>query len=295
MKATVRVPASSANLGPGFDILAVALQLQFTLHVDSTDNGRIVIDGVDHTEDSKHLVAQSYLHACDTVGVSPSDRGISATTTSEIPPTRGLGSSAAVTVAGILAAVALHRAPWDEHRVLREAAAIEGHPDNAAAALLGGFTICAPGGITKRIDVPDDLRAVLYVPDLQLNTEEARKVIPDSYSRADAIHNAANVALFVRAITCHDYDSLVPAMRDKFHQPQRTALLPWLPEMIAAAQASDAAASLSGAGPTVIALTAKDPAPVISSMETAAKAASLSGQAMVVGLRNYGSRVDVRQ
>jgi homoserine kinase len=294
VKATVRVPASSANLGPGFDILAVALQLQFTLEATSTDDGRVVIDGVDHTENSEHLVARSYLRACDIVGVAPADRGISAITTSEIPQTRGLGSSAAVTVAGILAAVALHRAPWDEHRVLREAAVIEGHPDNAAAALLGGFTICAPGGITKRIDVPGDLHAVLYVPDLQLNTEEARKVIPDSYSRADAVHNAANVALFVRAITCHDYDSLVAAMRDKFHQPQRTALLPWLPDMIAAAQASDAAAALSGAGPTVIALTAKDPAPVISSMETAAKAASLSGKAMVVGLRNYGSRVDVR-
>lgn len=294
MKATVRVPASSANLGPGFDVLAVALQLQFTLEASSTDDGRVVIDGTDHAEDSRHLVARAYRRACDIVGVSQDARGISAITTSEIPQTRGLGSSAAVTVAGLLAAVALHRAPWDEHRVLREAAAIEGHTDNAAAALLGGFTICAPGGIVKRIDVPDDLRAVLYVPDLELKTGEARKVLPDSYSAADAVYNAANVALFVRAITCHDYSSLVPAMRDKFHQPQRTALLPWLPDMIAAAQAADAAASLSGAGPSVIALTDKDPAPVISSLETAAKAASLTGRAMVVGLRNYGSRVDVR-
>jgi homoserine kinase len=234
------------------------------------------------------------LQACDAIGVDPSARGISATTASEIPQTRGLGSSAAVTVAGILAAVALHRATWDEHRVLREAAAIEGHTDNAAAALLGGFTICAPGDIVKRVDVPEDLRAVLYVPDFELSTEEARKVIPSSYSRADAVFNAANVALFVQAITCHDYSSLIPAMRDKFHQPQRTALLPWLPDMIAAAQAADAAASLSGAGPSVIALTAKDPAPVVSALETAAKGASLSGRAMVVGLRNYGSRVDVR-
>jgi len=281
-------------LGPGFDVLAVALQLQFTLEATSTDDGRVVIDDKDHTQDSEHFVARAYLQACDAIGVDPGLRGISATTTSEIPRTRGLGSSAAVTVAGILAAVALHRAAWDEHRVLREAAAIEGHPDNAAAALLGGFTICAPGGITKRIDVPDDLRAVLYVPDFELNTEDARKVIPDSYSRADAVHNAANVALFVRAITCHDYDSLVVAMRDKFHQPQRTALIPWLPDMIAAAHAADAAASLSGAGPSVIALTAKDPAPVVSAFETAAKGASISGRAMVVGLRNYGSRVDVR-
>jgi homoserine kinase len=294
VKATIRVPASSANLGPGFDILAVALQLQFTLTAESTGDGRIVIDGTDCTDAPENYVARAYMRACDIIGIAAAVRGITATTSSEIPPARGLGSSAAVTVAGILAAVALHAAAWDEHRVLREAGAIEGHPDNAAAALLGGFTICAPGAPAKRIDVPEDLRAVLFIPDAEFKTEEARKVVPDSYSRADAIYNAANVALFVRAIACHDYPSLVLAMRDKFHQPQRSALLPWLPEMIAAAQASDAAAALSGAGPTVIALTAKDPAPVVSSMESVAKGAGLPGRTMVVGLRNYGSRVDIK-
>jgi homoserine kinase len=294
VKATVRVPASSANLGPGFDVLAVALQLQFTLTAETTGDGRVVIDGEDCTGAAENLIARAYAHACDAIGVKSGDRGMAATTASEIPAARGLGSSAAVTVAAILGAVALHRAPWDEHRVLHEAAKVEGHPDNAAAALLGGFTICAPDVAAKRIDVPPDLGAVLFVPDVELKTEEARKVVPDSYSRTDAVYNTANIALFIRAITCHDYESLVPAMRDKFHQPQRSALLPWLPEMIAAAQAADAAAALSGAGPTVIALTAKDPAPVISAMETVAQAHDLAGKAMVVGLRNYGSRVDVR-
>jgi homoserine kinase len=211
-----------------------------------------------------------------------------------IPMARGLGSSAAAALAGILAAVALHRAPWGADEVLDCAEELEGHRDNAAAALLGGLAICAPGSPSVQMSVPEELRCVLYVPAASLSTADARRVVPAQFSRADAIYNAARCALLVRALALPDYASLRDAMDDRWHQAARSALIPGAGALIdAALRAGAAGACLAGAGPSVMALTPLDPAPVTQALEECALRDNLPGQTLVLRVRNFGSRVDV--
>jgi homoserine kinase len=192
-------------------------------------------------------------------------------------------------------AVALHHAPWDEDAVLNCVAELEGHRDNAAAALLGGLAICAPGAPAVQMNVPDEVHAVLFLPELELRTEAARRVVPHQFSRADAIFNAARCALLVRALAVRDYASIGDAMDDRWHQPARSALVPFAATLIAAAREAGAAgAALAGAGPSVVALTPLDPAPVLKALETAAADAGVGGSGLVLAPRNFGTRVDVR-
>ncbi len=183
MQATIRVPASVANLGPGFDILALALQVQNEVVATSDDTGAVSLeidgDGGDpELRDPAHnLVSRAYLEACDRLAIAPDRRGVRLRCVNAIPMARGLGSSAAATLSGVLVAVALHRAPWDEAAILDCAASFEGHVDNLAAALLGGLAICAPGAAVQRIDAPDELHAVILAPDQRLATREARQAV----------------------------------------------------------------------------------------------------------------------
>ncbi len=213
-----------------------------------------------------------------------------------IPIARGIGSSAAATLAGVLTAVSLHRSPWSEEVILDTVATMEGHRDNAAAALFGGLAICAPEAHTVRMDVPEELHAVLFLPDARLHTAESRRVVPQVFPREDAIFNAARCALLVRCLATRDYAGLADAMDDRWHQPFRTALVPALPRLIAAARGAGAAgAALAGGGPSVLALTPLDPAPVEAALQSEAQAAGISGQTLVADVRNWGTRVDLRQ
>ena len=305
MRATVRVPATVANLGPGFDILALALQLQNEVHAESADGGGITVavEGPDSgvstepglLDPDTNLVALAYTRACDELGLDHGERGVALRCVNAIPMARGLGSSAAAALSGVLVAVALHRAPWDEARIIECAATFDGHPDNVAAALLGGLAICAPGAAVQRCDVPDELHALVYMPDAQLSTHAARAVVPTTLTRADAIFNAARCALLVRALMTRDYSALREAMDDAWHQRQRTGLLPATGTLIAAAYRGGAdGACLAGAGPSVLALTARDPAPVAAALEAAAVAAGVTGRVLLLRARNFGARVEVR-
>ena len=298
MRVSIAVPASVANLGPGFDILALALQLQNEVRCESRDDGAVVIDPGEGGDDSlrdpeRNLITRAYLHACRAIGVEQFGAGFQCV--NRIPFGRGLGSSAAAALSGVLAAVALHHAPWDEQAVIDSVAELEGHRDNAAAALLGGLAICAPGAPAVQMNVPDELRVVMFIPDGALSTGEAREVVPREFSRADAIFNAARCALLVRALALRDYDTLGAAMDDRWHQPARSVLLPALPHLIAAARAAGAAgAALAGAGPSVAALAVGDTAAIENALQGAAAAQGVAGRATTLGLRNYGTRVDVR-
>ena len=189
----------------------------------------------------------------------------------------------------------MHRAPWDDERVLKCVTELEGHCDNGAAALYGGLVICAPGAPVARIDTPDELSAVVFVPAMELPTAEARRVVPGTYSRADAVFNAARVALLVRSFALRDYGLLGTAMEDRWHQPQRAALIPWMPDVIAAARRAGAlGAALSGAGPSILALTLHDEAAVGAAMAEAASHLGVAGEARQLRLRNFGARVDVK-
>lgn len=296
MRVRIAVPASVANLGPGFDILAMALQLQNDVRAEQRP-GELTIDAgpgapPELNDPARNLVTTAYTQSCEALGVPAS--GVHFACVNRIPIGRGMGSSAAAALAGVLVAAALHQAPWDEDDVLDRVSALEGHRDNAAAALLGGLAICAPGAPAAQMAVSDELRAVLFIPDTPFTTREARQVVPGTFSRADAIFNASRCALLVRALALGDHAGLLVAMQDRWHQDARFALMPGAGEIVAAAtEAGASGAALAGAGPSVIALTPLDPEPVVSAMAGAAASAGVGGRTMVLPPRNYGTRVDV--
>jgi len=299
MLARVAVPATIANLGPGFDVLALALELQNEVEAEQTGEPGIAVDPgpdmpADLTDPSRNLVARAYTATCAELGVLAD--GVRLRCVNRIPLRRGLGSSAAAALGGVLAATALHGAPWDEQAVLAFTSDIEGHPDNAAAALLGGLVIVAPGApmVAVRMDVPEELLAVVFVPDMEIETAHARRVVADAFTRADAVHNAARCAMLLRAVATRDWSSLRVAMEDRWHQPARTALFPALPQLISAALDGGArGAAMAGAGPSVVALCDHDPQSVESAFLAAASRCGLSGSVMSSRVRNFGARVDL--
>jgi homoserine kinase len=293
MQVRIAVPATVANLGPGFDVLALALELQNEVVARQTGEPGLSIDpGSDAPEElrdpSRNLVARAYTATCAELGVLP--EGLHITCVNRIPFRRGLGSSAAAALAGVLCATALHGAPWDEQRILQWVSGIEGHPDNAAAALFGGLVIVTPGAPTVHVDVPDSLRAVVFVPDVELETRLARSVVPRAVTMDDAVYNASRVGLWVQAAATGDWSLLAAAMQDRWHQPPRIALFPELPALIDAAMSAGArGAALSGAGPSVVALTDGDPAPVADALQ----GCGVAGSIITSRVRNWGARVDV--
>lgn len=304
-RATVEVPATSANLGAGYDCLGLALALtnRVTLEVRSWSRGQIelTVDGEgvgELTEDRENRFVQGVEAAMRLArGELPDGVGWRVEMANEIPLSRGLGSSAAATVGGLIAANALLGGPLAIHDLLHLATSIEGHPDNAAAAMLGGFVVSAatPRSVEAvRFDVPRDLRAVLFVPDLRLSTGEMRDVLPDVVPRADAVANLAAVAIGVAGIASRRYDLLRELTVDRLHEPYRAAAFPQLPRLIEAALEAEAiGACLSGAGSTVIAFA--DSMATISRIEAALLAAAadtdLSGRVLVVAPRNAGATV----
>jgi homoserine kinase len=237
----VRVPASSANLGPGYDVLAAALDLQFELEVEETGSFSLTCDvpGVSLDRDNLCVRAFERLHAAD---------GISFSIRSSIPPAAGLGSSAAAIVAGLCAADHMYEldAPLFELAV-----EIEGHPDNVAAALLGGFVICA--GDPVRLDPPAGLEGVLAIPDFEVPTVAARAALPALVPLADAVHNVGEAALLVLGLARADLSLIGRGLADALHQPHRRSLYPRSMELVERAASLGAlGATISGAGPTVL-------------------------------------------
>lgn len=297
MEVRIAVPATVANLGPGFDIFALALELQNEVTATRTGDQGISVDPgpgapAELHDPARNLVTRAYTAACAELGVLPD--GVHIACVNRIPFRRGLGSSAAAALAGTLCATALNAAPWDEQRIISWVAALEGHPDNAAAALLGGLAIVVPDEPVTTMEVSDALRAVVYVPDVELSTTLARRVVPGAFTRADAVFNASRCALLVRAVAMHDWGTLGVAMQDRWHQSPRTALFPALPELLdAALQGGARGAAMSGAGPSVVALTDGDPEPIEAAMAAVASVHGISGETIVSRVRNWGARVDV--
>jgi homoserine kinase len=297
VRVRIAVPATAANLGPGFDVLALALELQNEVEAERTGEAGITVDpGPDAPEElsdpARNLVARAYTAACAELG-APAD-GVRIRCVNRIPFRRGLGSSAAAALGGTLVATALNAAPWDEQSIIEFVAGLEGHADNAAAALLGGLVLVTPGAPVVRMDVPEDLVAVVFVPDLELETALARRVVAGAFTRADAVHNAARCALLVRAMATRDWPTLRWAMEDRWHQPPRSALYPAMPQLIAGALEGGACgAALAGAGSAVIALADREPEAVQESFLRAAGRCGLRGRSFVSRVRNAGARVDL--
>ena len=286
---TVSVPASSANLGPGYDVLALALDIR--LHVTATplDGGQSTLsvsgEGAEQLrlDDSNRFVAglRAGLEAAGRDDVP----ALAIEMRNDIPLGRGLGSSAAATVAGLLVAREMAGAPASAEQLLELAGRIEGHPENAAASLYGGFVVCAADRVV-RYDPPPGLRAAVFIPQRQLATADMRAVLPATVGHSDAARNAAATAAIVSAFATGDLSLLAAMYDDRLHQPYRAAAFPELDGLVGAAREAGAlGAALSGAGSSVLALaTAQTVDEVVAALERAARAAGLTGEARLVGL-----------
>jgi homoserine kinase len=292
----VRVPASSANLGPGFDSFAVALPLlaEYELRPAKAWSVTVEGDGQGIPANDENLFVVSARAAAKAAGRELVAQHV--TQRSAIPIARGLGSSAAAIVGGAVAANALLGEPFDRRSLLRIASEVEGHADNVAAALYGAFTVALPdagGPVATRLAFPRTWRVCLLIPARLLSTEDARAVLPSQVSREDAVFNVAHGAALIAAVMRADGALLALAMADRLHQAARTKLVPALGEIITAAREAGAfGAALSGAGPSVLAVApARLAARVVSAMEEAAVAAGVPGRGRVVRVRAAGAQV----
>lgn len=259
--AIVRVPATSANVGVGFDCLGIALDLTATFLMAPAEKLEIV--GCEERfcgEDN--LVWQSYLGACERLGADPTPLHI--TILSPIPLSGGLGSSSACVIAGIAAAMALSGDGFDRERALELACAEEGHPDNVAPALLGGLVSSFVDGdatTSTRMDVAGNLRFVAVAPPYEVRTTDARRVLPEEVSRETAVWQMGRCVATVRALELGDADLLARACHDRLHEPYRARLIPDYDSLRAAAlEAGACAFMISGSGSTMLAVADGDEA-----------------------------------
>jgi homoserine kinase len=243
----VRVPASSANLGPGFDVLAAALGVWMELEVEETGRFEVRTD-LAIARDARNLCVRGF------AVLRPADR-VRFTIRSDIPLSGGLGTSAAAYVAGLAAADALNGGGAD---LLAAASRLEGHPDNAAAALMGGFVVCAAGGAV-RLDPPPGLEAVLVVPSRAVRTAKARAALPPEVPMGEAVFNIGRASLLVLGLARGDLELVSQGLADRLHQPRRASLYPRSMELVErAAEIGALGATISGAGPSVLVWTRSD-------------------------------------
>ena len=299
----VNVPATTANVGPGFDCLGAALSLYNSFVFTPLESGpepyRIKVRGREAARvktDASNLVYQVFCKFFQQLGqtLTPVQIDIDL----EVPLARGLGSSATAIVAGLVGANALAGSPLSTAEMLQMAIAIEGHPDNVVPALLGGCQLTA---IANQSDweicpIPwcDRVVPVVAIPEFELSTQEARQVLPDRYSRADAIFNAAHLGLLLRGLETGEENWLRAALQDRIHQPYRKSLIPGYDAVGAAAIAAGAyGLVISGAGPSLLALTGQEKAEAVrSAMEVEWQSLGMEAKVKILGLVEEGTTVE---
>jgi homoserine kinase len=277
---TVRVPASTSNLGPGYDCLGVALQLHNSVTVvrgkiPRSSHPRIVSDAAERF--FKQTRRRTFSFSCLTV--------------ERVPRCRGLGSSATVRLGILLALNRLSGDPLDRLAVFRLCAELEGHPDNAAPATFGGFTVVQRSACPslQRFDVLPRLHFVLLVPELEIQTARARRILPSKISRVAAVQSSANACAITAAFASRDYEKLRGSFSDNLHQPFRAKLIPFLPRVIAAAENAGALGGfLSGSGSTIAAVTLDAPKKVAAAMVRAASAPACT---IITPANNRGAQI----
>ena len=294
----VKTPATTANLGPGFDTLGLALKLYNTLELSEIDDGLVIEnsgEGADHIPtDASNIVYKTAEIVFKQVGYKPS--GLRMKLHNEIPLARGLGSSAAAIVAGAVAANRLSGSLLGERELLQICVGIEGHPDNIVPALVGGFvitTMTATGQVEYIKTQPSPIiRAVAVVPTFELKTSDARKVLPDKFEFKDVIYNVSHAALFVGAFITGNFSSLRFAMEDRLHQPYRESLIPGMQKVFNAAMDNGAqSVSISGSGPTVIAFVNSKDELIGKAMKEAWLSMDIDCRALQLELDNEGHTI----
>lgn len=275
MKVSVKVPASSANIGPGFDCLGLALPIYNTITIEETvlpgtgieinimseeeNIDEMVFDNI--PKDENNLVYKAVEMLYNSIGQVPSELKINIQT--GIPIARGLGSSSSIIVGGLLAANKLLGDPADETALLAIATEVEGHPDNVAPAILGGLVLSSleeDGSVSYfKMDWPEDWDLTVCIPDFELSTEISRSVLPKEVSMADANFNSKHLAMLIQAINTKDAKLMKLALKDKLHQPYREKLVPGMKDIMEAFKHEDGVLGcvLSGAGPSILVISHK--------------------------------------
>ena len=292
----VQVPASTANLGPGFDCLGMALKLfnivemseiSFGLSIEVTGEGKGYIP-----RDTTNVVYTCAQHLFKTVGYTP--KGLRIRLHNNIPMSRGLGSSAAAIIGGLVAANVISGGILNPVQLLRIAIQIEGHPDNVTPALFGGITVYAHTDEEVnylKIDPPSGLKAIITIPDFPLSTKDAREALPKQISLEDAVFNIGRTALLVASLQRGDLNLLAVAMEDRLHQSYRAGLIPGMRKVFAAARLAGAkGVALSGAGPTLIALTDKNPGLIAKVMKETFLQSGVTARSVVLDPSLTGAR-----
>jgi homoserine kinase len=290
---TIRVPASTSNLGPGFDCLGVALRIYDTITIARSSASRqrfhppIVCEAAGRF--FKKARRAAFFFSCSIV--------------EQIPRSRGLGSSAAIRLGILLALNRLSGNPLDQLKIFQLCAQLEGHPDNAAPATFGGFTVVQSGATVsaaqgkqdapptfQRFAVSPGLHFVLLVPELEIQTSRARNVLPSEISHAEAVENCANACALTAAFASQDYKKLRGVFSDHLHQPFRIKLVPFLPRVVATVEkAGGLGAFLSGSGSTICAITLQDRDRIGAAMKRAA--GSISSRVIITHADNRGACV----
>jgi len=285
-KVSVRVPASTANLGPGFDCLGIALDIYNQVTVEKSDRFSIAISGegvevLSRGQDNR--VCQGIAAVYERIGQNAPDLAIHCD--NQIPLSRGLGSSAAAVVGGLVAASLICGNPISPEEILQMAAFLEGHADNVAPALFGGCQVVVREDdhfLHAAAPLPPGIELVLFVPAFEMPTQQGRAILPIEVSREDAIYNLGRVSLLLVAFASGELQHLGVATRDRLHQPARQALFPAMGDILAAAlRAGARGAFLSGAGSAIVALTTENSHAIGEAMRTAAEKAGIGGKARV--------------
>ena len=297
-KIRVDVPASTTNLGPGFDVLGVALKLYNTIEMEVSGSAlRIEIEGEGADtlpRDESNLVYRAAKTVFERMNEEPPPMTIRLV--NHIPLARGLGSSGAATVGGLMAANAMSGAHLAHDEILNMAATIDGHPDNAAASIFGGIVIASPteqGVACMKFLPPRPVDVVVVVPDFHVLTSDARAVLPASVDLQTAVFNISRVSLLVAALATGDFRFLGIATDDKLHQPYREKLIPGLRDVFQAAKSADGnvGVALSGSGPTIVAFCAGNGDEVGENMRRAFLKHNIDSRVMLLGIDEEGTVV----
>jgi len=262
----IRVPATTANLGPGFDCLGLALKLYLNLEIKETEEGLVIEyqgEGAEKFSAKKNtLIGKSVELVLKKAGWDKSKKGLKIKVFNQISITRGLGSSASAIIGGIVGAARLYNINLTNREMLELALSLEGHMDNIVPALIGGFTLAYKTSQEEikwaKIKTPLDLRVVVAIPDFTLSTGEMRKALPQKVTLPEAVFNLSRSALLVNALQNSDWDILAEAMEDGLHQPYRVPFIPGIKDMFVKIKKTGlAGVALSGSGPSVVSLTKK--------------------------------------
>lgn len=295
----VRIPATTANCGPGFDTLGIACTLYNEVELELTGAAgfaqiHVTGDGSDTLPtNERNLVLRSVRTVLDKVGEKQT--GIRLSLLNAIPLSRGLGSSSAAIVGGLIAANAIVGKPFNQAEILDMATVMEGHPDNVAPALYGGFTISVMQDAQVhclRLPLPRELKLVVCIPDFRLSTHKARQAIPSSVPHKDAVYNVSRAALLVGALAGGRLEYLSEALGDKLHQPYRAPLIPGMLQVFAAGKKAGAlGVAMSGAGPSLMAYTVERPEAVGEAMVAAFAAEKIMSRYLCLDVDYEGAKV----